>query len=474
MKAKIKIKPRIIYRCRKKVIIGGILFSLVLLFLISFFLLFPRITLKGKKTLTIPVHEAYQDPGYSAHAFLQDVSDKVKIKGKVDVDQIGEYQVVYQMKVHGIKTKVVRKVNVADLEAPKIELVGSTKEFVCPGKEYQEFGYSAVDNVDGDITDQVTVEKKKNKIIYQVKDKAGNKAKVERTLMEGDETAPEILLTEGSNDFAFLGESYSDPGYQAIDNCDGDITSQVFVSGGVDTNKVGDYTIHYTVKDQKGNERKVERTVRVREKGAPGTIYLTFDDGPKAGTTDVILDILKEEGVKATFFVTGSGPDSLIVREYQEGHTVGLHTYSHNYALIYDSVDSYFQDLQAVHDRVFQLTGYDSRIIRFPGGSSNTISKHYEEGIMSILTEEVLNRGYQYYDWNITSGDSGDTSNADEVYQNVINHLSKEKVNMILMHDTKPYTRDALQKIIAYGKENGYTFDAITLETAMVRQRVNN
>ena len=75
-----------------------------------------------------------------------------------------------------------------------------------------------------------------------------------------------------------------------------------------------------------------------------------------------------------------------------------LHTYSHNYALIYDSVDSYFQDLQAVQDRVFQLTGYDSRIIRFPGGSSNTISKHYEEGIMSILTEEVLNRGYQYYD----------------------------------------------------------------------------
>ena len=68
----------------------------------------------------------------------------------------------------------------------------------------------------------------------------------------------------------------------------------------------------------------MERTVRVREKGAPGTIYLTFDDGPKAGTTDVILDILKEEGVKATFFVTGSGPDSLIVREYQEGHTVGF------------------------------------------------------------------------------------------------------------------------------------------------------
>ena len=91
---------------------------------------------------------------------------------------------------------------------------------------------------------------------------------------------------------------------------------------------------------------------------------------------------------------------------------------------------------------------------------------------MSYLTKEVLNRGYKYYDWNISSGDAGGARTAEEVYSNVVNNLSKDKVNMILMHDIKPYTRDAIRSIIKYGKENGYSFAKIDETTEMVTQRV--
>ena len=149
---------------------------------------------------------------------------------------------------------------------------------------------------------------------------------------------------------------------------------------------------------------------------------------------------LKEEGIKATFFVTNSGPDELIKREYDEGHAVGLHTASHNYSIVYNSVDSYFRDLGSVSDRVKRITGVESKIIRFPGGSSNTVSRRYVPGIMSTLTSEVINRGYRYYDWNLSSGDAvgGAPPSSNDIYNNVVSRLSKDRVNMVLMHDNNP------------------------------------
>ena len=185
--------------------------------------------------------------------------------------------------------------------------------------------------------------------------------------------------------------------------------------------------------------------------------------------------MLEEKGVKATFFVTNSGPDDLIKRAYDEGHSIGLHTASHDYSVVYKSVDSYFNDLKAVSDRVYRITGEKSMLIRFPGGSSNTISKRYSVGIMSTLTKEVLNRGYRYYDWNVDSRDAeGGKFSADEIASFVTSNLSHDRVNMVLMHDIKVTTKDAIGKIIDYGKANGYRFEAITNYTDMVTQRVNN
>lgn len=206
---------------------------------------------------------------------------------------------------------------------------------------------------------------------------------------------------------------------------------------------------------------------------AQGIIYLTFDDGPSRNTA-YILDVLKSENVKATFFITGKGSDYIIKREYEEGHSIGLHTYSHSYKTIYSSVDNYFQDIEAVNQRLCDITTTRSKIIRFAGGSSNTISRRYKKGLMSELTKEVVARGYKYYDWNIDSGDSSGVSNCNRVYNNVIKNLKSDKVNMVLMHDTKKCTAKVLKKIIDYGKNNGYQFKKITEKTEMITQKINN
>ena len=160
---------------------------------------------------------------------------------------------------------------------------------------------------------------------------------------------------------------------------------------------------------------------------------------------------------------------------YVEGHTVGLHTASHNYQTVYSSVDGYYNDLYSVSNRVKRLTGYESKIIRFPGGSSNTVSKKYNVVIMTTLTQDVINKGFKYYDWNLSSGDAaGGNPTSSDIYNYVVNNLRRDRVNMVLMHDIKTYTRDALRDIIRYGKNNGYTFEKITMDTTMIKQKVNN
>ena len=166
-----------------------------------------------------------------------------------------------------------------------------------------------------------------------------------------------------------------------------------------------------------------------------------------------------------------------VKRAYNSGNTIALHTYTHNYSYVYSSIDNYFIDLNNVSNSVYNSIGIHPKIIRFPGGSSNTISKNYSNGIMSRLTNEVINRGYTYFDWNVDSNDAGgDGYNSNKIYNNVINGLSHSKTNIVLMHDSESHSAsvDALRNIIKYGKNNGYTFKAITSDTPIVRHGVNN
>ena len=467
---------------KKKYVIGIIVVTILLLVGIIFFLFLPpEFKLTKGDTIELKYGEKYKDPGYKVTKFGKDYTKDIKIKNKINSKKLGTYKIIYEVKINGITFKKVRKVKLIDDEKPIITLTGNENISICPNAEYKEEGYKATDNYDGDITKNVKITAKDGIISYSVKDSSGNTAEITRTITKEDKIAPTITLKGNKTITLYLGNTWKEPGYTATDNCDNDITNNVVKSGTVNPNKLGTYKITYTVKDMTGNQAVVERTVKVISKPVnnnsgsnKGVIYLTFDDGPKQGTTNVILDILKEENVPATFFVTNSGPDSLIKREYDEGHTVGLHTASHNYATVYKSVDSYYNDLLQVQNRVKRITGYESKIIRFPGGSSNTISKKYSKGIMTILTKDVVNKGYHYFDWNISSGDAGETTSSSGVYNYVVKSLSKNRSNVVLMHDIKPYTRDALRNIIRYGKNNGYTFAKITMSTPMVTHHVNN
>jgi len=451
-----------------------VLSILLVVSLLIGFIFTPNIILSGDDNFVLNYLDDYKEPGFKLKINGKDYTKKVKVEGEVNTNKLGKYIIKYSYGKGLFKSKKERVVYVKDLTKPVIILSGSREVYLCPNEDYKEDGYKAVDNYDKDITRKIKIKKSDEFYTYMVTDSSKNKSSIKRKIIKKDIVRPVITLKNGYVINVVEGTTYKEEGYQAIDNCDKDITSKVKVEGEVDTNKLGTYEVVYKVEDESHNEARVVRKVNVVKKAAMGTIYLTFDDGPRSGTTDKILDILKEENVKATFFVTNSGPDELIKRIYDEGHSLALHTASHDYSYVYQSTANYFADLKSVQDRVFRLTGYKSMIIRFPGGSSNTISKKYKAGIMSDLTRMVLEQGYKYYDWNLSSGDAGVTNKADGVYDIVTKNLSHDRVNVILMHDTKMHTKDSLQRIIRYAKENGYTFDVIDLQTEMITQHVNN
>ena len=205
--------------------------------------------------------------------------------------------------------------------------------------------------------------------------------------------------------------------------------------------------------------------------------YLTFDDGPSKNTP-LILDILKNYNAKATFFVINSADIGYIRRIHDEGHTVGLHTASHNYAQIYSSTDAYFNDLQQISDKVESIIGIRPTVMRFPGGSSNKISAKYCKGIMTQLVTLVPQRGYSYFDWNISSGDADSaTPSYTYIRNNVLNNARNKNSICVLMHDAaaKTTTVQALPEIIEGLANMGFRFEALTPESyGYHHQNLNN
>lgn len=178
-------------------------------------------------------------------------------------------------------------------------------------------------------------------------------------------------------------------------------------------------------------------------------VYLTFDDGPSV-YTDTILDILKEYDVKATFFVVGKEDEASLAsykRIVDEGHTLAIHSYSHKYGEIYQSVDSYAYDLEKLLTLLYEATGYQCKYVRFPGGSSNMVSKVP----MSDIIHYVHAQGMEYFDWNVSASDAVNTALAPEVIvSNVMNNVANYETAVILLHDTgnRKSTVDALPAII--------------------------
>lgn len=468
-----------------------LLIILILFFVISlavvvgFIFFIPKVTLLGDKVVTIRLNEVYEDDGVEATYGGKDISKEITKEENINVEKIGTYEIVYKVKKGLFTIEKKRLVNVVDDIKPEILLEGENEITICPGKKFDELGFSATDNYDGDITSKVEVLEEEAKITYEVSDSSGNVSSISRTFIRKDVEKPKISLKGSSVLYIDKGGVYNEPGYTASDNCEGDMTSTVETSGKIDTSTPGTQKITYKTIDKAGNETVVTRTVYVKypKVSAPtgiyknSMIYLTFDDGP-SNITGQVLDILKEKNVKATFFVINNSDslNYLIKRAHDEGHAIGLHSNTHRYDLVYSSVDNYFSDLNVIGNKVKNITGTESKIIRFPGGGSNLVSKNYSNGIMSVLTNEVLARGYHYFDWNIDCGDAGGSKNSGDVYRNVVNYLNHNQTNVVLMHDFQNNykTLNALRDIIDYGIENGYTFAALDMNTPLVRHRVNN
>ena len=196
------------------------------------------------------------------------------------------------------------------------------------------------------------------------------------------------------------------------------------------------------------------------------TAYLTFDDGP-SGNTDIILQTLQEENVKATFFVVGTdNADNLarMRRIVQEGHTIGMHSYSHSYKKIYASVEAFLKDMYQVFNLIKDTTGVTPTCFRFPGGSINS----YNKAVYKDIKAEMIRRGFVPYDWNVSSGDASTTKYTPEQLTGyVLNGIGSKSRIIVLMHDSssKENSAQAVRQIIIGIREKGFIFAPLEYQT---------
>ena len=434
----------------------------------------PVITLvENPDSYTLPGHE-YAEEGFTAvDGYDGDITDRVQ---RTVENGVVTYRVCDSA---GNETVAQRTIHYHDPEAPVITLKGDNPVWLEKGQTYQEQGYTAYDNCDGDLTSKVDVIVGENGIVYRVSDAHGNVAEVTRQILYSDEVAPVITLLGDSVITMKIGTDYTEPGFIAADNRDGDLTTSVQVSGSVQKYLAATYTLTYTVRDASGNESSVERTVVVEPVGRVEpvypegkVIYLTFDDGP-GPHTERLLEILAKYDVKATFFVVGTGAVSVLKDIAAQGHAIGIHAYSHDYKKIYASEDAYFADMLAMQQLIYDHTGIVTTLVRFPGGGSNTVSR-FNPGIMSRLSKAVQDMGFQYFDWNVDSNDAGGAKDAETVAANVINGCAARRVSVVLQHDIKGYSVDAVEQIILWGLANGYTFLPMDTTSPTVHHGINN
>ena len=426
--------------------------------------------LLGEEHVRLEYGEDYTDPGVEIltvgrllPSFIE--PERVYARQTPDTRRLGTQELEYLIASNGKEYRLTRYLEIVDSVPPQIELTpipdGEEPSWLRGG--YIEPGYRATDNVDGDLTASVAAALENDRVVYTVADRSGNTAQVERLLPAGLD-APVIELVGGETLRVPSAMSWEDPGFHVTDGKGTDLSALVTVEGEVIAYRSGDYELVYRLENALGEEVVARRTVTVEPVRQSDTvipdqktIYLTFDDGP-GPYTGWLLDVLARYNVKATFFVTGNQKDyrDCITRAHEEGHTVAVHSMTHNYYGIYASEEAFLEDFMACEDMIYELTGSYTNVFRFPGGSSNTVSR-FNPGIMSRLATMMPDMGYYYFDWNVDSNDAGGASSSDEVYWNVVGGCS-HGANVVLQHDIKDFSVAAVERIIIWGLNNGYQF----------------
>ena len=409
--------------------------------------------------------------------------DDIQVDNQVDNGKLGKYQIhySYQQKTYSLT------VYIDDMLAPQFEIQNRTilkNETVKP----EELVKNIQDDSDTKVyfvKEYIFDEEKTYQVGVVVEDSYGNKTEKNAYIQVQNQDKQPPTVT-GLTPITLLIGDEIDLKKDVVVKDDHDESPLLTIDDSkLNIRQMGEYEVYYHVKDASGNEDTLIRKVEVlsqydnREALKDGikTCYLTFDDGPSSNTKE-ILDILDQYHIKATFFVTGTSPKDFhyIKEAYQKGHIIGLHTYSHDYEYIYSSLKNYISDLNKIKDVVYQQIGKNVDLIRFPGGSSNLVSKKYNEGIMTRLTKKVIDLGYQYYDWTSINGDGEGIKTVDGLIKKAKEEIGEQEDIMFLMHDsgTQENTVKALPAILDYLIEQGYVFQILDETSPTFHHHVQN
>ncbi|MCX4248168.1 MAG: polysaccharide deacetylase [Bacilli bacterium] len=436
-----------------------------------------KLDMIGDVNQVLQINTDYVDSGVKVTVDDQELTlDDMdySIENNVDSSAVGDYKVKYHVIYDNKNYDLIRNVTVVDTTPPEINILTSKVSKNSCGNNLK---YYAIDNYDGILTDKVSVIEENGLFKLTVTDSSGNKT--EKTVPVS-ETINDYVLELVGNLYTYVkvGQDYIDEGAKVTNICGKVLDVPYQVDGDVDTSTPGEYTIYYRVNGV--DAYQMRKVVVYNNYNQPQitsdeekVIYLTFDDGPGVYTEE-LLNILDKYNVKATFFVTAQFNKylPLLKREASSGHVVALHTYTHNWNL-YRSFANYYKDFNEMNKKIEEYTGSKTKLFRFPGGGSNTISKGKATGVVSYIASRMQEEGYTYFDWNVDSGDAAG-ANSSKIYNNVISGISERNYSVVLMHDIKRPTIDTIEKIIVYALDNGYTFKTLSSNSPTVHHHVNN
>ncbi len=444
-----------------------------------------QVLLNGDEHQSIALSTEYIDDGFKVRIGDEEVdSDNLdyKMSSTIDTEVPGKYEVDYEIMYDNEIYNLKRVVEVKDEVAPVLTVEQEFAEkYFCQKTNKMNLSYRAEDNYDGIITDKVKVEVGDTTVILSVSDSSGNETRKEIPLKEiNDQTVAIIELNGKETVYIPVGGVYEEEGATLIDGCGEEKSENIVITGNVDTQKAGEYEVTYQYQEENQTVTKIRKVIVYEiekkehiQENSKKIVYLTFDDGP-GQYTEELLNILKKHDVKATFFVTNQFKKyvPLIKRESEEGHVVAVHTLTHNWK-IYRSVETFMKDFNDMNEIIAKYTGEKSKIFRFPGGSSNTISRKYAKGVVSSIASQMTKNGYTYFDWNVDSEDAAGAS-SQKILSNAISGINSRDVSVVLMHDIKKNTIAVIEEFICYAKENGFTFKTLSSSAQTVQHHINN
>lgn len=407
----------------------------------------------------------------------------IQVKHNINNEKLGEYEIdyIYKQKIFTLK------VFIDDTIPPQFETINAK---ILRNETIE--ASSLVKNIQDDSKtivyfkeDYIFNEVKTYRVVVVVEDAYENKSEKNAYVLVEDKDTEAPTLS-GLDKLTILKGDKVDLKKDIVVMDDHDKNPYLTIDDSqLNLNKIGEYDVYYNVADHNGNKETYTRKVEVlsqydnreAKKDGQKTCYLTFDDGPSSNT-EKILKILDDYQIKATFFVTGTSPKDFhyIKDAYDKGHSIGLHTYSHDYEQIYSSLKNYIDDLNKIKEVVYEQTGKYTNFIRFPGGSSNLVSKKYNVGIMKRLTHKVIDLGYQYYDWTSINGDGENIKTVAGLKKKAIEEVGNREDIMFLMHDSASCenTVKALPAIIDYLLKKGYRFEVIDESSPTFHHSVQN